>query len=325
MRTERVAVTISRPVRRTLPGRDLRPYLSRLCRGPGDPTHRHTGSTWLRATRTPTGPALLRLDEGGEIRVTAWGPGADWAVTQLPALLGEADDPAGFRPGHPVLAELHRRHPDLRVGSTERVWEAFAPAVIEQKVTCSEAYAGFRRLVHRHGERAPGPATDPQSPAFGMMVPPDPATWARIPSWDWLRAEVDPKRSRVVVAAAGRASALERTLGTPDADHRLQSLPGTGPWTSAEVRQRAHGDPDAWSDGDFHIPGMITLALTGQKLGNDDCRELLEPYRGHRYRVQQLVALSGIRPERRGPRRSLPTHLPGSLSAGQRFPVDRAG
>lgn len=306
-----LAQTTAEPVVRVLPGRPIGPYLARLRRGAGDPTHRRVGSTWFRATRTPLGPALLRLDEGRVVQAAAWGAGAMWVLEHVAALLGDDDDRTGFRPGHPLLAEAWRRHPALRVGRTRAVWEAFAPAVIEQKVTGREAFAGFRRLTRRYGDPAPGPAAEPDSPAYGMMTPPDPAGWARIPSWEWLRAEVDPKRSRTVVAAGRRAAALERTLEAPAlADDRLQSLPGVGPWTSAEVRQRAHGDPDAWSDGDYHVPGMISLALTGEVLDNDACRELLEPYRGHRYRVQQLVELARIRPERRGPRRSLPTHFP---------------
>lgn len=298
------------PVVRELPGRPLGPYLARLRRGAGDPTHQRIGSTWFRATRTPLGAALIRLEEGRLVQAAAWGAGAEWALDQLPALLGDDDDPTEFCPEHPLLAEIWRRHPALRVGRTAAVWEAFAPAVIEQKVTGREAFAGFRGLTRRYGEPAPGPAVDPHSLAYGMMTPPDPAAWSQIPSWEWLKAEVDPRRSRVIVTAARRAAALERTLSADDADTRLQSLPGVGPWTSAEVRQRAHGDPDAWSDGDYHVPGMITLALTGEVLGNDACRELLEPYRGHRYRVQQLVELARIRPERHGPRRGLPTHFP---------------
>lgn len=297
-------------IERTLPGRPLGPFLGRLRRGAGDPTIRRIGSSWFRATRTPVGPALLRLDEGERIRAYAWGEGAEWVLDHLPRLLGDHDDPGGFRPRHPILAEIARRHPGLRVGRTEAVWEAFVPAVLEQKVTGAEAYTAFVTLVRRHGEPAPGPATDPDSPAYRMRLAPEPSTWARIPSWEWLKAMVDPKRSRVIITAAASASALERTLTSADADRALQSLPGVGVWTSAEVRQRAHGDPDAWSDGDYHIPGMISLALTGEKLDNDACRELLEPYRGHRYRVQQLVELAGIRPERRGPRRTLPTHFP---------------
>ena len=38
--------------------------------------------------------------------------------------------------------------------------------------------------------------------------------------------------------------------------------------------------------------------------------QLLEPYAGHRYRVQYLVHAAGLSRPRRGPRLSLPTHLP---------------
>ena len=94
------------------------------------------------------------------------------------------------------------------------------------------------------------------------------------------------------------------------ADAALQSFPGVGPWTSAEVRQRAHGDADAWSVGDYHVGKNITWALTGEVLDDDAATELLEPYRGHRFRVQQLLALMGARRPRHAPRMTLPTHTP---------------
>ena len=305
MCTQPVAVRIRR-----LPGRPLDPLLQRLRRGTGDLTHRKTGSSWFRATRTPDGPALVHLDE--TTVATAWGPGADWALDHVPALLGDHDDPTGFSPAHPVLKETQRRHPYLRIGRTEAVWEAFVPAVIEQKVTAREAFAGYRQLLQRYGNPAPGPGQKPGHKAYGMICPPSPQVWARIPSWEWRKAGIDHARSATIVAAAHRAAALERTLHSSSShvDRGLQSLPGVGLWTSAEVRQRAHGDPDAWSDGDYHLPGAITLALTGEVLDNDAAKHLLEPYRGHRYRVQQLITLSGIRPPRRGPRRTLPIHLP---------------
>ena len=43
----------------------------------------------------------------------------------------------------------------------------------------------------------------------------------------------------------------------------LRVLPGVGAWTAAEVRQRAHGDPDAVSDGDAHLAGQVRLELDG--------------------------------------------------------------
>jgi 3-methyladenine DNA glycosylase/8-oxoguanine DNA glycosylase len=107
---------------------------------------------------------------------------------------------------------------------------------------------------------------------------------------------------------------LERTLslGSAEADRALRSLPGVGPWTSAEVRQRAHGDADAWSIGDFHVGKNITYALTGEVLDDDAATALLEPYRGHRFRVQALLGLMGgvARRPRHAPRMTLPTHTP---------------
>lgn len=286
-----------------------------LRRGSGDPTHRRIGNGWLRASRTPAGPVLIMVGGTGRtVRARAWGDGADWALDQLPRLLGADDDPSGFTPlpEHPPLVEAHRRFPYFRVGRTERVIEAILPSCIEQVVTGKEAFRAWRLLVTEYGEPAPGPGGDPESPAYGMRVPPAPEVWARVPSWKFLMAGVEQRRSRPLVRAAGRAAALERTLAMSfaHADRALQSLPGIGPWTSAEVRQRAHGDPDAWSIGDYHVGKAITWALTGEKLDDDACTEILEPYRGHRFRVQALLGMAGHTPPRRGPRMTLPTHTP---------------
>jgi 3-methyladenine DNA glycosylase/8-oxoguanine DNA glycosylase len=284
-------------------------------RGPGDPTHRRIGSRWLRATRTPVGPALLDLLPSGDtLTARAWGDGAEWVLDRLPRLAGEDDDPAGFepRPEHGPLREAVRRRPGYRVGATDATFEALAPACIEQVVTGKEAYRAWRLLVGKFGEIAPGPARDPRSAAYGMRLPPEPEVWARVPSWAFLAAGVEERRSRTLVRAAARAGALERTLGRPgaEADRGLRSLPGVGAWTSAEVRQRAHGDADAWSIGDYHIGKHISYVLTGEALDDDACLEILEPYRGHRFRVQMLLVTTMPGPPRRGPQRTLPTHTP---------------
>jgi 3-methyladenine DNA glycosylase/8-oxoguanine DNA glycosylase len=127
---------------------------------------------------------------------------------------------------------------------------------------------------------------------------------------------VDARRSRVVITAAIRAAALERTLDLADGaeiERRLRSLPGVGVWTAAEVRQRAHGDADAFSFADYHVSRNVSYALTGEELDDDGCAELIEPYRGHRFRVQRLLELSGPGHPRHGPRRALPTHTPGAM------------
>ena len=285
--------------------------LSVARRGAGDPTYRTDpdGTIW-RGIRAPDGICTLRVRAyAGEVHADAWGPGTDWALDQLPAMLGAEDDPTGFDPQHPVLADLRRRFQHWRIGRTGLVMEGLVPAIIEQKVTGQEAFAGFRRLVRRFGERAPGPGTE-----RGLWVQPAAETLRMIPSWEWLRLPVDPARSRAVVRAAQVASSLERTVGLPgeEVDRRLRSIPGVGVWTSAEVRFRVHGDPDAVSFGDFHIAKNVGWALTGEEVDDAGLAELLEPYRPHRYRVQRLVELSGLHRPRRGPRLAPRTHLPGN-------------
>jgi 3-methyladenine DNA glycosylase/8-oxoguanine DNA glycosylase len=115
-----------------------------------------------------------------------------------------------------------------------------------------------------------------------------------------------------VVGAARVAGRLEQCAGLSlaAAHSRLRSLPGIGVWTAAEVAQRALGDADAVSFGDYHVAKDIGWALTGRPVDDAGLAELLEPYAGHRYRVQHLLGLAGHRRPRRGPRMPPRTHLP---------------
>ena len=285
---------------------DVRLVLGVHRRGPQDPAFRAEpgGAIW-RTSLTPDGPASVRVTSsargagpGPRITGTAWGPGAGWLLRQLPDALGFADDPAGFRPVHPRLADLAARYRGLRIGRTGRVFEALVPAILEQKVVGIEANRAWKRLLTWHGLPAPGPA-----PA-GMRVCPPAATWLRVPSWDWHRAGVEGVRARAITGAARVAGRLEQicSLPGPEADRRLQSLPGIGRWTSAEVRQRACGDADAVSVGDYHLPARVGWALTGVPADDDQMLVLLEPYAGHRHRAARLIEVGGVGPPRRGPR-----------------------
>jgi 3-methyladenine DNA glycosylase/8-oxoguanine DNA glycosylase len=297
--------------------------LGPLQRGAGDPCLRRQadGVLW-RATRTPAGPVLLRLQPrpaDGEVLAHAWGPGSAWALDGVPELLGDADDPAGFspEPAHPALVAAHRARPGWRVPRTRAVFEALAAAALEQRVTGVQAFTSWRLLVRRFGEVAPGPAGAGEGFAAGMRVPPAPADWAAIPSWEWLRAGVEQARSRVVVTAAAVAGRLEATVDLPgeEAARVLRTLPGVGVWTAAEIRQRAHGDPDAFSWADYHVSRNVSWALTGRVQDDAGCAAEIERYRGHRFRVQRLLELAGASRPRRGPRLTLPTHLPGGAGA----------
>jgi endonuclease III len=272
-------------------------------RGPGDPAYRTdpAGAIW-RTSLTPDGPGTLRVTTRRDsVAGQAWGPGAGWLLDSLPGWLGFGDDRAGLSACHPVVGELMLRYEGFRVGRSARVFEALVPAVLEQKVVTVEAHRAWRFLLAKHGEPAPGPA-----PA-GMRVPPAPRTWAGIPSWDWHRAGVEGVRARTIINAAAVAARLEEAaaLDPPEADRRLRSLPGIGVWTSAEIRQRAMGDPDAVSVGDYHLPNAVGWTLARRKTDDAGMLELLAPYAGHRYRVTRLIELGGTRPERHGPRMSV--------------------
>jgi 3-methyladenine DNA glycosylase/8-oxoguanine DNA glycosylase len=280
---------------------------------------RITGGEVWRATRTPQGPTTIHYArDGSEVVARAWGPGAEHELEALPRVLGTGEDPRDFAAGaHPVMAAADRRFGrGWRVARTHRVLEALVPAVLEQRVTGLEASRAWAGLLREFGEQAPGPAGS-GSDAAGSAVPrlvvaPDGAGWARIPSWAWHQAGVDPGRARTIASAAARADALERlSAGPPDeAGRALRSLPGIGIWTAAEVGVRAWGDCDAVSFGDFHLARAIVYALTGRTDGDDDqMAELLTPWAGQRTRAVRLLQLhSGHTPPRRGPRATITDH-----------------
>lgn len=281
---------------------DLRLTVDVLTRGPGDPTAMSDGQVSWRAIRTPAGVATLALRAAtGEIRASAWGPGAAEALDRVPALCGAHDDATGFDASrHPLVAEAARRRRGLRLSRTDEVFDALAGAVLEQKVTGLQAFRAWRTLVSRFGERVPGPA--PRS----LSAAPTAEQWRRIPSWAWHRAGVQPPQSRAITQSAARADAIRRALdAAPDGtarDRVLTSLPGIGPWTAAETRIRALGDPDAVSVGDYHLAHEIGIALTGHRTDDDGMLELLAPWEGQRQRAIRLILASGVREQRRGPR-----------------------
>ena len=280
--------------------------LSPLRRGRADPCYHDAadGAIW-RTTLMRSGPATARIGRAAPDTVDceAWGPGAAEFVEALPALLGVDDDSTAFHPVEPTIAAAHRRVPHLRLGRTGRVLEALIPAVLEQRVYGSDARRAWRRLVTRYGAPAPGPA-----PAH-LRVPPTAEAWRRIPSWEFHRANVDPGRARTVVGCAQRADSLERLVSRSAEAARtaLMSLPGVGEWTAAETAQRAFGDADALSVGDYHLAKVVGWSLLGHPIDDPAMVELLAPLAPHRHRAVRLLEVSGLAVNPRfGPRVPIP-------------------
>ena len=281
---------------------DLQRTLAPLSRGLGDPTMRLTGGRVWRAMRTPDGPAAIALLlHGGELRAEAWGPGAERALSDVPTLLGLRGAPPPIPSGHPLVADLARRLPGVRIPRSGAVLESLVPAILEQKVTGQEARRAWLGLVRVHGEPAPGP------PEWRLRLGPSPSILAALPYYAYHPFGVERRRAELIRRVAARAAWFEAIVDLPlaEAYARLTAVPGIGPWTAAEVGARALGDDDAVSVGDFHLPNLVAFALAGEARGTDErMLELLEPYRPQRARVVRLLELSGIRAPRYGPRLS---------------------
>lgn len=285
---------------------DLPGTLSPLVRGHGDRTIRIGSSEAWLALRTASGPATLHLSvTPGLLTAQAWGVGGDLALERAGRIVGleprRAPTGALDTTDDGRIATLARRRPGIRTLRTEAVFEALVAAIVEQKVTGAEAHRVWHGMVRTYGEPAPGPAgTD-----FGLRLLPAPATLAALPYYAYHPLGLERRRADLIRAIAARATWFEAIvdLPLPEAYARLESVPGIGPWTVAEVAVRALGDNDAVSVGDFHVPNLVAWALAGEPRG-DDARmlELLEPYRGRRALVVRLLELSGVRAPRYGPR-----------------------
>jgi 3-methyladenine DNA glycosylase/8-oxoguanine DNA glycosylase len=262
-----------------------------------DPTCRRGPGVLWRADRAPTGPVTLYLTRiPGGARASAWGPGAGWAIERVEALLGLQDDPSAVSPSPGPLATLARRGRGLHLVRVPRVFDVLCQFVLQQRVSFRDAARAHRHLVRKLGEPAPGPP--------GLLLPLAPRHWRQLSSEDYRLAGIDGQRAGRLRAAAREARSIDATFGREESAARaaLGRIPGCGPWTVEMVMGFALGDADAVPVGDLHLPSLVAHALVGESRA-DDTRmlSLLEPYRGHRFRlIRLLLAADRIRLGRSG-------------------------
>ena len=108
---------------------------------------RRGGVHWW-PTATPRGSALVAFrPTATDVRVDAWGAGSEWAVEQMPALIGLRDPTIDeFELRHPVLRALADRFGSFRVGATGRWYEAVVTTAIGQRVVTADAAQSRQRL-----------------------------------------------------------------------------------------------------------------------------------------------------------------------------------
>lgn len=260
--------------------------------GRHDPCCRREPGVFRKAGRTPQGPASLELRRTPSgLHARAFGPGSSWALARVERLAGLHDEPARFAPRGGRLGILARRGRGLHLPASPWVFDTLTGVILQQRVAWQDAAAAHRRLVESRSEPAPGP--------FGLRLPLGPRQWLALSGEDLRRAGVDGQRARALRAAAGEARAIDALFDVPWAVARafLGRLPGCGPWTTEMTLAFGLGDPDAVITGDLHVPALVAWALEGDASGRaDDARMvvLLEPHRGHRFRLLRLLYAAGI-------------------------------
>ena len=273
--------------------------MSGTIRGAKNPVMVGPTEVWW-STRTPDGLGTLHLSRVADTQMEceSWGPGAEWLLDQAPRLLGSEDDLEGFIP--PDQFRDSWRAKRFLLGRTDRPWDAIVGAVFGQKVQVVAAVKSRRMLARRFGDPAPGPKP-------GWILP-GPDVVSQMGSHEFHQLGVERKRAEALIRAAieiRRVPNLTQTRTPGEVRTRLEHIRGIGPWTSNMVTAVAMGDPDAVPVGDYHVPNTVAWALAGEPRADDDrMLELLEPYKGHRWRVIRLAKASGSAPKY-GPRLAL--------------------
>ncbi len=268
------------------------------------------GSWHFRPLRGgPDGFALHFAAEGSAVTIQVLATGAvtaedlEWCIEAGRGMAGLDDDPSAFdavAKAHPLVEDLHRRFPGVRLTRTPTLWECLFRTVIEQLVTSQEAMETRRRIWRRWGEQI-GDST--------LFAAPRAEIVSKLTSSELRPFGLGQRRAVTAIDAARRGARLEalRDLAPELAMKKLQSLRGIGGWTANMVAIHAFAYADGILTGDSGAPFVTTLALTGEAGGDEEMASALEPFRPHRARVHRLLSIGerfgllGI-PPRQAPR-----------------------
>lgn len=275
----------------------LQRSLSSLRSGRRDPTVRFDGNRVLCGLLTGDGPVTLCAEQGsGSLAVELDGPGAEWLEPQLSGMFGLQDDPSAFAPTGAVL-RLAKRYPGIHLIRLPVLFHRLIQIVLHQLVTWEEAAAGWKVMTQRFGTAAPG--------ADDLLIGPTPEALRSLAYYDLVDCGILPRQARLILRLATEHRRMERawSMGDEHLVEFLSRIPGIGAWTLETLRGSCLGDADAVVTGDYGLPHTVCWFFRKQERGTDEeMLQLLEPFRGHRYRVQQLLMLSGMKAPRRGPK-----------------------
>jgi 3-methyladenine DNA glycosylase/8-oxoguanine DNA glycosylase len=258
--------------------------------GPHDPTAALSGDCFRKAFFYLGDPAALEICRDGECRalqVSAYGEHCEELLGETVTGLQQDDSYAAFSTEDTGILRLHWRLPGLRLLRVPWLYDMTCSAILQQRIRTVDAMRDWRRIVYRWGADAP----------LGLRAFPPAEVLAHVPMFELERLGMDPRRARTLLTFAKESRLVGFKSGMSFADLRkyLLRVPGIGPWTTESVLGYGAGDTDAAIPGDLHLPRVVCYGLAGEFGGSDErMMELLEPFRGHRFRIIRLISASGL-------------------------------
>jgi 3-methyladenine DNA glycosylase/8-oxoguanine DNA glycosylase len=256
--------------------------------GPFDPTGTLDRDCFRKAffySEEPAAIEICRAERG--LKICAHGSFADELLTETIAGLQQDDGYTAFATPDTGVLRLHTLHPGLRLLRVPWLYDITCSAILQQRVRTVDAMREWRRITQRWGTPAP----------LGLRSFPSADVLAHVPMFALESIGIDAKRARTLLAFARESRLVSMKSGMTFADLRkyLLRIPGIGPWTTESVMGYGAGDTDAAIPGDLHLPRVVCYALAGEERGSDErMMELLEPFRGDRFRIIRLIGAAGV-------------------------------
>jgi len=151
-----------------------------------------------------------------------------------------------------TLAHSVHERPGVRVVGSPFPFRAAALAVLGQQVSVAAARTLAARLCVGLTSQSDSPGDLRRFPTAAEVAAATPSQLAGIVGMPIKRAT-----SLVILAAQVAAEDLLVAHDRELVSQRLLQIPGIGPWTVADIRMRALGDPDVWPPNDLVLRRVI--------------------------------------------------------------------
>lgn len=278
------------------PSYDARECFALLALGPHDPSFQRIDQRGWWSLRWVEGRLCRLVLACGRdsLVLQVEGPTAGAVGEEHARALFGLHDEAGWKlePRDP-LAPLLKARPGLRLVRAFWLFEGACQVVLAQRVSWREAVENWAQLCRRYGDRWDGLHSAPSPQRLFRLG------WAELAS-----CGIEAKRAVALKEVARRLTFLPPwDWPGEEVEQRLLACPRIGPWTRTLIRGQVWGEADAVPLGDYGLPTLVCSILAGEREGSDErMLELLEPYRGERFRAIRYMWSDAAPNLRRGPR-----------------------